>query len=250
MSSTPIPAPASGTVDDGEVARFTAMAEAWWDPAGKFKPLHRFNPVRLAFMRRVLAAHFGRDPQAPRPFEGLRLVDVGCGGGLLSEPMARMGFAVTGLDAGDRNIGIARAHAQQSGVAVDYRVGGPESLDGEQFDVVLSMEVVEHVADRPHFLALTAGLVRPGGAMIGATLNRTAKSYALAVIGAEYILRWLPPGTHDWRKFVKPSEFCAALRQSGIDVREMRGMSYSPLSGDWRETMDLDVNYILFGAKA
>lgn len=232
-----------------EVARFTAMAEAWWDPTGKFKPLHRFNPVRLAFMRRKLAQHFGRDADAVQPFEGLRLLDVGCGGGLLSEPLARMGFAVTGIDAGEKNIGVARIHAEQSGGAVDYRVGGPEDVEANSFDVVLSMEVIEHVPDPAHFISLAAGAVRSGGVFLGATLNRTLKSYALAVVGAEYVLRWLPAGTHDWRKFIKPSEFAALLRDAGIEVRDQKGLAYAPFADDWRETDSLDVNYMLFGVK-
>ena len=238
-----------GTASMDEVARFTAMAEAWWDPWGKFKPLHKFNPVRLAFMRRKLAEHFGRDAEAVRPFEGLTLLDVGCGGGLLSEPLARMGFAVTGVDAGDKNIGVAKVHAEQSGLSIDYRVGGPEDVAAGSFDVVLTMEVIEHVPDPARFVALAAGAVRPGGAFVGATLNRTTKSYALAVMGAEYILRWLPAGTHDWRKFVKPSEFAAFLRAAGVEVREQKGMAYVPFRDEWHETNDLDVNYVLFGVK-
>lgn len=238
-----------GTASSDEVARFTAMAEAWWDPWGKFKPLHKFNPVRLGFMRRKLAEHFGRDPQAASPFEGLTLLDVGCGGGLLSEPLARMGFKVTGVDAGDKNIGVARVHAEQSGLPIDYRVGGPEDVDPASYDVVLSMEVIEHVPDPARFIALCAGACKPGGAFMGATLNRTTKSYALAVMGAEYILRWLPAGTHDWRKFVKPSEFAAFLRAAGVEVKDLKGMAYVPFRDEWHETSDLDVNYMLFGVK-
>ena len=239
-----------GTASPDEIARFTAMAEAWWDPTGKFKPLHRFNPVRLAFMRRHFAAHFGRDESLMRPFEGLSLLDVGCGGGLLSEPLARMGFAVTGIDAGDKNVAVARLHAEQSGVAVDYRVSTPEQLDPAQsFDVVLSMEVVEHVPYVAAFLGHATARLKPGGVFMGATLNRTAKAWALAVVGAEYVLGWLPKGTHDWQKFVRPSEFAAMLRDRGITVRRMAGMAYNPLADSWRETDNLDINYMLFGVK-
>jgi 2-polyprenyl-6-hydroxyphenyl methylase/3-demethylubiquinone-9 3-methyltransferase len=242
---------ATGTASSEEVARFTAMAEAWWDPWGKFKPLHKFNPVRLAFMRRHLAAHFGRDPEAARPFEGLRLLDVGCGGGLLSEPLARMGFTVTGIDAGDKNIGVARVHAEQSGLKIDYRVSTPERLEPDaMFDVILAMEVVEHVPDMNDFIGHCCDRLVSGGAFMGATLNRTTKSYALAVMGAEYILRWLPRGTHDWRKFVKPSEFAAALRACTVEVRHLGGMAYTPFRDEWHETNDLDVNYMVFGTKA
>ncbi len=239
-----------GTASPEEIARFTAMAEAWWDPAGKFKPLHRFNPVRLAFMRRHFAAHFGRDESLMRPFEGLTLLDVGSGGGLLSEPLARMGFAVTGIDAGDKNVTVARLHAEQTGVPVEYRVATPERLDpAEAFDVVLSMEVVEHVPDVSVFLGHATAHLKPGGVFMGATLNRTAKAWALAVVGAEYVLGWLPKGTHDWHKFVRPSEFAAMLRDHGITVRQMAGMAFNPLSDTWRETDSLDVNYMLFGVK-
>ncbi|WP_096700697.1 bifunctional 2-polyprenyl-6-hydroxyphenol methylase/3-demethylubiquinol 3-O-methyltransferase UbiG [Magnetospirillum sp. 15-1] len=239
-----------GTASPDEIARFTAMAEAWWDPTGKFKPLHRFNPVRLAFMRRHFAAHFGRDESLMRPFEGLSLLDVGCGGGLLSEPLARMGFAVTGIDAGDKNVAVARLHAEQSGVPVDYRMSTPEQLDPAQsFDVVLSMEVVEHVPDVAAFLGHATARLKPGGVFMGATLNRTAKAWALAVVGAEYVLGWLPKGTHDWQKFVRPSEFAAMLRDRGVTVRQMAGMAYNPLSDSWRETDNLDINYMLFGVK-
>lgn len=239
-----------GTASPEEIARFTAMAEAWWDPEGKFKPLHRFNPVRLAFMRRTLATHFGRDQTLVRPFEGLSLLDIGCGGGLLSEPLARMGFTVTGIDAGDKNIAVAQVHAEQSGAPVQYRVATPEALDpGQNFDVVLSMEVVEHVPDAADFLGHACARLKTGGAFMGATLNRTLKAYALAVVGAEYVLGWLPKGTHDWHKFVRPSEFSAILRAQGVTVRQMAGMAYSPVTDQWRETTSLDVNYMLFGTK-
>jgi len=239
-----------GTASPEEIARFTAMAEAWWDPEGKFKPLHRFNPVRLAFMRRAFIRHFGRDESLVRPFEGLRLLDVGSGGGLLSEPLARMGFAVTGIDAGDKNVAMARLHAEQAGLEIDYRIATPEALDPTQpFDVVLSMEVVEHVPDVGQFLGHACARLRPGGAFVGATLNRTLKAYALAVVGAEYVLGWLPKGTHDWHKFIRPSEFSAQLRRHGVTVESMAGMAYAPLTGEWSETTSLDVNYMLFGIK-
>jgi len=239
-----------GTASPEEIARFTAMAEAWWDPAGKFKPLHRFNPVRLAFLRREFALLFGRDPQAERPFEGLTLLDVGCGGGLLSEPLAAMGFSVTGIDAGEKNIRIASLHAEKSGAAVTYRVATPEQLDpSESFDVVLSMEVVEHVTDVALFLDSACARLRPGGVFVGATMNRTPKAWLLAVVGAEYVLRWLPRGTHDWHKFVRPSEFARMLRHAGVETRQQIGVAYNPILDEWRETPNLDVNYLVLGVK-
>jgi len=237
------------TASPEEIARFQAMADAWWDAEGDFKPLHQLNPPRLSFMRERLCAHFGRDPDAARPFEGLTLLDVGCGGGLLSEPLARMGFAVTGIDAGEKNIAIARLHAERGGLSIDYRCATPEELDGK-FDVVMAMEVVEHVPDVAVFLAAAAASLKPGGAFLGATLNRTPKSYALAIIGAEYVLRWLPRGTHNWKKFVKPSEFAAALRQAGITVQAFEGMHFDMLRDRWLRTPSLDVNYLVYGGKA
>lgn len=244
-------APQTSTASAEEMAKFEAMADAWWDPVGKFKPLHKFNPARITFIRDSLAAHFGRDPNKPRPFEGLTLLDIGCGGGLLSEPMARLGFTVTGLDAVEKNVGVARLHAERSGLPIDYRCELAEdvSAKGERFDVVLTMEVVEHVADVPLFLRTCGELVKPGGALVGATLNRTIKSLALAKIGAEYVLRWVPAGTHDWRKFVKPSEFAAGLREGGLVTEALRGMTFLPLTNTWEVTGDLDVNYMIFATK-
>ena len=241
------PGTATGpSVDPDEVARFAAMAEAWWDPTGKFAPLHRFNPVRIGFIRDRVAARLGRDPLAPRPLEGVRLLDIGCGGGLLAEPMCRLGARVTGVDAAARNVEIARLHADQGGLDIDYRHTTAEALAeaGEHFDVVLNMEVVEHVADLGAFLGACATLLAPGGVMFVATLNRTAKAYALAIVGAEYVLRWLPRGTHDWRKFVKPSELAAALRPHGLGIAELAGVSYEPLGGSWRLGGNLEVNYL------
>ncbi len=240
------------TVDPEEIARFTALAEAWWDPDGKFRPLHRLNPTRIAFIRDRVAAHYDRDPLKARPLRGLTLLDVGCGGGLLSEPMARLGARVTGIDAAEKSIHIARAHAEQSGLSIDYRHATAEELaqdiipGGGGFDVVLNMEVVEHVANLDIFLAATSALVKPGGAMVVATLNRTAKAFALAVVGAEYVLGWLPRGTHDWRKFVRPSELAAGLRPHGGEIREFTGVAYNPITDKWSLSQDLSVNYMAF----
>jgi 2-polyprenyl-6-hydroxyphenyl methylase/3-demethylubiquinone-9 3-methyltransferase len=236
------------TVDPAEIARFAALAESWWDPAGKFKPLHRLNPVRLRFLRDRLTAHFKRDSATLRPFEGLRLLDIGCGGGLVAEPMARLGFAVTGIDAGAETVATASTHAAQSGLAIDYRAIAAETLaaSGERFDVVLALEIVEHVADLDAFIAAAATLVRPGGAFVAATLNRTAKSYLFAIVGAEYVLGWLPRGTHDWRKFVRPSELAAALRRNRLRVDEIAGITYNLLGDSWALSADLDVNYMAF----
>jgi 2-polyprenyl-6-hydroxyphenyl methylase/3-demethylubiquinone-9 3-methyltransferase len=251
MAQTSSPSP-GGTALATELAKFSAMADAWWDPDGDFKPLHRFNPVRVAFIRDAMAAHFGRDITQPRPFAGLTLLDIGCGGGLLCEPLARLGFSVTGIDAAERNIGTASNHAERSGLAIDYRLAMPEDLvaEGKTFDAVLSMEVVEHVSDVTLFLDAVGALCRPGGAMAGATMNRTLKSLALAKVGAEYVLRWLPRGTHDWRKFLKPSEFAAGLRHAGLTVTDVAGMTFNPLTGEWRRTTDVSINYLLFATKA
>ncbi len=235
------------TIDQSEVDRFSAMAAEWWDPTGKFKPLHKFNPVRLAFLRDTIATEFGRDPRAARPLAGLRVLDIGCGGGLLSEPVARMGAEVVGADPSERNIGIASTHARESGVSVDYRAVTAEALAeaGESFDVVLNMEVVEHVADVNFFLSTCASMVRPGGLMFIATINRTMKAMALAIIGAEYVLRWLPKGTHQYDKLVRPEEIEAPLSAAGMDIFTRTGVFFSPLTNSWNLSKDMDVNYMM-----
>jgi len=242
----------SGTIDSEEVARFSAMAEDWWDPAGDFKPLHKFNPVRLAYIKREVCRHFGRDPNASDAFKGLRFLDIGCGGGLLSEPMARLGADVVGADPSETNIKIARLHMQSSGLEIDYRSESAEQLAaaGESFDVVLNMEVVEHVADVPLFLEATGSLVRPGGLMFVATINRTLKAYALAIVGAEYVLRWLPRGTHSYEKLVKPEEIEGPLRTAGLKIIDRSGVSYNPITDSWAPSRDMDVNYMLLAEKA
>ncbi|OAM77799.1 bifunctional 2-polyprenyl-6-hydroxyphenol methylase/3-demethylubiquinol 3-O-methyltransferase UbiG [Devosia elaeis] len=239
------------TVNDAEIAKFTAMAEEWWDPSGKFKPLHKFNPVRLTYIRDNLLAHFGRDAHGLRPFEGLRVLDVGCGGGLLCEPLTRLGASVTGIDAAERNIAIAEIHAEQAGLDIDYRTTTSEALvaAGESYDVVLNMEVVEHVDDVPLYMKSCADLVAPGGLMFTATLNRTARSWALAVIGAEYILRWLPRGTHDWNKFLTPEEITAQLRRNGLSVTGQTGVVFHPLADEWRMSPDMGVNYMVLAER-
>jgi len=243
--------PKRGTAAADEVARFQALAETWWDATGAMAPLHRINPVRLTFIRDRLAAHFGRDTTARAPFAGLELLDIGCGGGLLCEPMARLGARVTGIDAAAKNVAVAKLHAGQSGLDIDYRCALPEDLAaaGARFDVVLNMEVVEHVADIGAFMAACGELVKPGGAMVVATLNRTLKSLAFAKVGAEYVLRWLPAGTHDWRKFVKPSELARELRANSMTVTQLSGMSYQPLADRWSLGDDTAVNYLMFAVK-
>jgi 2-polyprenyl-6-hydroxyphenyl methylase / 3-demethylubiquinone-9 3-methyltransferase len=248
------PPPVSPTIDPGEVEKFARMAAEWWDPRGKFRPLHKFNPTRLAFIRDRVCARFGRDPGARRPLEGLRLLDIGCGGGLLSEPMARLGAQVVGVDATLPNVKTAKAHAAQSGLAIDYRVGAAEGLlaAGEApFDVVLNMEVVEHVADVALFLSTTAKLVAPGGLMVVATINRTPKALALAIIGAERVLRWLPAGTHEYERLVRPGEIRAALAgEPGISVEGPIGVSYNPLMDSWSLSSDAGVNYMMVVERA
>jgi 2-polyprenyl-6-hydroxyphenyl methylase/3-demethylubiquinone-9 3-methyltransferase len=239
------------TINPDEIEKFGRMADEWWSPTGKFKPLHKFNPVRLGYIRRMAGAHFGRPETSIRPFEGLRILDVGCGGGLLCEPMARLGATVVGVDAGEKNIGVARLHAAQSGLAIDYRATTSEALAaaGETFDVVLNMEVVEHVDNVPLYMKSCADLVAPGGLMFTATINRTARAFALAIVGAEYVLRWLPRGTHDFSKFLTPEEIEALLRRNGMRVIERAGVSFHPLADEWKESRDTGVNYMVLAEK-
>ncbi|MCC6007157.1 MAG: bifunctional 2-polyprenyl-6-hydroxyphenol methylase/3-demethylubiquinol 3-O-methyltransferase UbiG [Rhodobacteraceae bacterium] len=240
------PAPAN-TVDAAEVAKFEAMAAEWWDTQGKFKPLHMLNPCRLDYITAQIAAEFDRDLSSPRPFEGLRLLDIGCGGGLLSEPMARLGAEVVGADAAERNIPVARLHAEQSGLKIDYRHTTAEALAeaGEVFDGLLNMEVVEHVADPLAYLRACHDLLRPGGLMVCSTINRNPKSFAMAIVGAEYVMRWLPRGTHEWRKFITPDELFALLREAGLDPVDRKGFVFNPLSWSWSlSARDLSVNYV------
>ena len=240
-----------GTVDPAEVARFEAIARTWWDPKGPMRTLHKFNPVRLSFIRDEAARHFGRDPLQEGCLVGLSLIDVGCGGGVLSEPLARMGATVTGLDPAPTNIEVARLHAERSGVEVDYRGQRIEDVvaAGERFDIVIAMEVVEHVADMDAFVAACCKAVKPGGLLFMATINRTMRSYALAIVGAEYILGWLPRGTHQWDKFVTPSELEGAIADGGLSVVETTGVVYNPLADKWSISRDTGVNYMVFAAR-
>jgi 2-polyprenyl-6-hydroxyphenyl methylase/3-demethylubiquinone-9 3-methyltransferase len=235
------------TVDAAEVARFSALAATWWDPRGKMAPLHKFNPVRLAYVRDAAARKFRRDPKRLDCLQDLRILDIGCGGGLLSEPLARLGAAVVGADPSPTNIEVAKLHAAESGLAIDYRATTAEALSdaGERFDIVLAMEVVEHVADVGLFVSRCAEMVKPKGLMIAATLNRTLKSFALAIVGAEYVLRWLPRGTHQWDKFVTPSELETAMGNGGLVVIAQTGVIYNLLADRWQLGSDMDVNYML-----
>ena len=235
------------TVDDAEIAHFSAIAEEWWTPGGKFAPLHRLNPIRVGFIRDEAAKRFGRDARDVKPLTGLRLLDIGCGGGLLAEPMARLGAEVVGADASVVNIGIATTHAEAAGLAIDYRATTAEALAdaGERFDIVLAMEIVEHVADLHLFIAKAAGMVKPGGLIVLSTINRTPKAWLLAIMGAEYVLRWLPRGTHSYEKLVKPRELSAALAKAGLEVSAETGVVYDPLRDRWKTASDMDVNYML-----
>jgi 2-polyprenyl-6-hydroxyphenyl methylase / 3-demethylubiquinone-9 3-methyltransferase len=243
---------AEGTsIDRNEVAKFAAMAGGWWDPEGDFRPLHRLNPTRLTFLRDHTCTHFARDPGAARPLAGLEVLDIGCGGGLLCEPLARLGAEVTGIDAAGEAVAAADWHAEQSGLEIEYHCTTAEDLAavGRRFDLVVNMEVVEHVADVDRFVAASCDLVKPGGAMAMATLNRTPKAFLLAVVGAEYVLGWLPRGTHDWRRFLRPSELVRRLDANGLTVNELTGVTYNPLDDRWRRSRDLDVNYMLFAVR-
>ncbi len=235
------------TIDPAEIAKFEAMAAEWWDPNGKFKPLHMLNPCRLDYITGQIAAEFDRDLTQPQPFKGLRILDIGCGGGLLSEPMARLGAEVVGADAAERNIPVARVHAEQSGLNIDYRHTSAEDLAaaGEKFDVVLNMEVVEHVSDPLAYLTACHDLLKPGGLMICSTINRNAKSFAMAIVGAEYVMRWLPKGTHEWQKFITPDELYDLLRRAGLTPVDRKGMVFNPITWSWSlSARDLSVNYV------
>jgi 2-polyprenyl-6-hydroxyphenyl methylase/3-demethylubiquinone-9 3-methyltransferase len=242
---------AASTVDQKEVDQFGRLGAQWWDERGPMAVLHKFNPVRVAYIRDQITSQFGRDPKKLGCLSGLRILDIGCGGGLLSEPLARLGGKVVGADPSETNIEIAQRHSRQSGVIVDYRVTTAEALadKGETFDVVLSMEVVEHVADMPLFVKRCGEMVKPGGLMIAATLNRTLKSFALAIVGAEYVMRWLPRGTHRWDKFVTPGELEDAMAKAGLRVVDERGVVYNIFSDTWRLSNDMDVNYMLTAEK-
>ena len=240
------------TINTEEVEKFGRMAEEWWDPKGKFKPIHKFNPVRLAYIREHALSHFGKDGSARRPLAGLRVLDIGCGGGLLCEPLARLGATVVGADAAERNIAVARLHAAQSDLAIDYRATTSEALAaaGEKFDIVLNMEVVEHVDSVPLYMKSCADLVAPGGLIFTATINRTLRALGLAIFGAEYVLRWLPRGTHSYEKFLTPDEIRALLTRNGLKVTDQTGVVYHPLADDWRMSPDMGVNYMVLAEKA
>ena len=243
---------AGTTVDPAEVAKFEAMAAEWWDPSGKFKPLHMLNPCRLDYITAQIAAEFDRDLNADSPFAGLRLLDIGCGGGLLSEPMARLGATVIGADAAAGNIPVAQLHAEQAGLAIDYRNVTAEALAeaGEQFDVVLNMEVVEHVADPQAFLTACQALLKPGGLMLCSTINRNPKSFMMAIVGAEVIMRWLPRGTHDWQKFITPDELFGLIARAGLDPVDRKGFVFNPVAWSWSlSERDLSVNYVTASIK-
>ena len=239
------------SLDPSEVEKFSAMAAEWWNPNGKFGVLHVFNPVRLQLIKEQVTARLARDPLERRPFEGLRFLDIGCGGGLLSEPMARLGAAVVGVDPSERNIKTASVHRDEMELEIDYRVGTAEDLAAacERFDVILNMEVIEHVADPRAFTATCASMLKPGGLMFVATLNRTLKSFGLAIVGAEYVLRWLPKGTHQWEKFITPDELKSWLAENGLTVRQETGVTYNPFSRQWRVSRDMNVNYMFVAQK-
>lgn len=242
----------TNTIDPAEVAKFEAMAAEWWDVNGKFKPLHLMNPCRLDYITSQIAAEYDRDLTQPEPFKGLRILDIGCGGGLLSEPMARLGATVVGADAAPRNIPVAQVHAEQSGLTIDYRNTTAEDLaaSGERFDVVLNMEVVEHVADPLGYLTACQQLLKPGGLMLCSTLNRNPKSFMMAIVGAEWVMRWLPKGTHDWAKFITPDELYDLIRKAGLDPVDRKGMVFNPVSWRWSlSSRDLSVNYVTASIK-
>ena len=235
------------TVDPAEIAKFEAMAAEWWDPEGKFKPLHMLQPCRLDYITSQIAGEFDRDLSAEAPFAGLRIVDIGCGGGLLCEPMARLGAEVVGVDAAARNIPVAQTHAAQSGLEIDYRHTTAEALAeaGERFDVMLNMEVVEHVSDPLAYLSACRALLKPGGLHICSTINRNAKSFGMAIVGAEWVMRWLPKGTHEWSKFITPDELYDLLSKAGLEPVDRKGFVFNPVTWSWKlSDRDLSVNYV------
>jgi len=245
------------TIDEADVAKFDRLGADWWDPKGSMRALHKLNPVRVAYLRERLCVHFSsekepRDWRSGTPLAGLRLIDIGCGAGLLCEPLARLGASITGIDPSSRNIEVACHHAARGGLSINYRCITTQAAaaGGEVFDAVLAMEVIEHVRDLREFLRHAAALVRPGGLVALATLNRTLKSFAFAIVGAEYILRWLPPGTHNWRQFITPLELAAALRSKGLRIEHEAGLIYDPVSSAWRLSHDMDVNYMMIAGRA
>ncbi len=239
------------TVDPAEVSRFAAMAREWWAPRGKMRPLHALNPVRIAFIKDLACELFDRSPRKLDCLKDLRILDIGCGGGILAEPLARLGGAVVGVDPATENVEAARLHAEQSGLSIDYRAATAEALAdaGEKFDIVIASEVVEHVADLALFTKRATEMVKPGGFMAVTTINRTMKSFALAIVGAEYVLRWLPVGTHTWDKFVRPEEMRDAFAENGMQEIDRGGIIFNPLTGEWRRGMDTDVNYMIAARK-
>lgn len=239
------------TINPDEVEKFGRLADEWWNPKGKFKPLHKFNPVRLGYIRDHAVSHFGKDGAARQPLAGLTILDIGCGGGLLCEPLTRLGATLTGVDAAERNVAVAKLHATQSGLNIDYRATTAEAVAaaGEKFDIVLNMEVVEHVDNVPLYMKSCADLVAPGGLMFTATINRTARAFALAIVGAEYVLGWLPRGTHSYEKFLTPEEIGALLARNGLKVIDKSGVVFHPLADEWRKSSDLGVNYMVLAEK-
>jgi len=239
------------TIDPGEIDKFAAMADEWWDPKGKFKPLHKFNPVRLAYIRDWALKQFRRNETERQPLLGLKVLDIGCGGGLLTEPLTRLGASVTGIDAGDKNIAVAKLHAEKMGLGIDYRATTSETLaaEGARFDVVLNMEVVEHVSNVPLYMKSCADLVAPGGLLVSATINRTARAALFAKFAAEYVLRWLPRGTHDWNKFLTPDELKALITRNGLRIVDETGVVFHPLADEWRKDPDMGINYMILAER-
>lgn len=241
----------TATLDPAEIERFARSAAEWWDANGKFRTLHLIGPARLTFLRDALIRHFGRPQVGLRPLKGLTVLDIGCGGGLVAEPLARLGAVVTGIDPAAENVEAARRHAEGQPLSVSYRAARVEDLaaEGARLDAVVCLEVVEHVPDPGAFLKTCAGLVRPGGLMLLSTINRTVKAYALAIVGAEYVLRWLPVGTHQWERFITPDELARHLRAAGMEAPTLRGLIYNPMADTWSLSADTDVNYFAAAAK-